>query len=156
MTMYDEFRTRVAGTTIDVATLLSTDYFNIFNEVTMLLGMLPAMPEMIEEIEAWRFRSYAEHFGDSGLPFAALAIAAYAHVPPATREHFERTIAQLRATIEEAVETLARLAREPGLDRFKLAALDYAAELQALIDTGSSIVHGADEVSTQDAVDALF
>src|SRR5467141_888260 len=89
-TMYDEYRARVAGTTIDGGTLLSTDYFNTFNEVIMLLGMLPEMPEMIEEIDAWRFRSYAEHFSDSHLPFAALAIEAYAHVPPAIGDRFEQ------------------------------------------------------------------
>jgi hypothetical protein len=156
MTTYDYFRTRVAGTTIDGATLLSTDYFNIFNEVTMLLGMLPDMPEMIEDIDAWQFRSYAEHFRDSGLPFAPLAIEAYAEVPPAIRARFEETVARLRATIDEARETLSRLAREPDRERFKLAALDYAACLQSLLDTGSAIVHGADEVSDQGAIDAMF
>jgi hypothetical protein len=156
MTSYDDFRTLVVATTIDGTTLLSTDYFNIFNEVTMLLGMLPDMPEMLEDVAAWRFRSYAEHFRDSGLPFAPLAIEAYAQVPPTTRERFEETIAQLRATIDEARETLSRLAREPGLDRFKLSALDYAARLQALLDTGSAIVHGAGEVSDQGSIDAMF
>jgi hypothetical protein len=108
MTSYDDFRTRVVATTIDGTTLLSTDYFNIFNEVTMLLGMLPDMPEMLEDIAAWRFRSYAEHFRDSGLPFAPLAIEAYAQVPPATRERFEETIAQLRARLRRASPVPAR------------------------------------------------
>jgi hypothetical protein len=154
--MYDEYRIRVAGTTIDGTTLLSTDYFNLFNEFIMILAILPDMPEMIAEIGAWQFRSYAEHFHASGLPFAALAIDAYAHVPPVIRERFEQTVAQMHATIEEARQVLAVLAIEPGLDRFKTRTLDYAMRLQGFVDTGSAIVHGADEVSDQNAIDAMF
>jgi hypothetical protein len=154
--MYDEYRSRVAGTTIDGTTLLSTDYFNSFNEVIMLLGMLPEMPEMIEEIDAWRFRTYEEHFGDSHLPFAALAIEAYAHVPSAIRDRFEQTIAQMRDTVDEARGILGPLAGQGEFDRFKLSAIDYSMRLQALVDTGSAIMHGADQISDQSAIDALF
>ena len=154
--MYDEYQTRVAGTTIDGATLLSTDYFNSFNEVIMLLGMLPDMPDMIEDIRAWRFFTYEEHFNASGLPFAALAIEAYAHAPPEVRERFERTVAEMRETIDEARETLGSLATTATLDHFKHSAVDYSMRLQALVDTGSAIVHGAGETSDQDAIDALF
>jgi hypothetical protein len=154
--MYDEYQIRVAGTTIDGATLLSTDYFNSFNEVIMLLGMLPEMPDMIEDIRAWRFFTYEEHFNASGLPFAALAIEAYAHVPPDLRGRFERTVAQMRETIDEARDTLAGLATPTTLDHFKHSAADYSMRLQGLVDAGSAIVHGAGETSDQDAIDALF
>src|SRR5260221_3902149 len=112
--MYDEYRSRVAGTTIDGATLLSTDYFNSFNEVIMLLGMLPEMPEMIQGIDAWRFRTYEEHFRDSHLAFAVLAIDGYAHVPSAIRDRFEQTIAQMRDTVDEARGILGPLAGPSG------------------------------------------
>src|SRR5438552_16767119 len=100
--MYEQYRIRVAGTTIDGTTLLSTDYFNTLNEVIMHLGMLPEMPELIEEIDAWRFRTYEEHFGESHLPFAALAIVAYAHVPPAIRQRFKQTIPTERRLLDVA------------------------------------------------------
>jgi len=154
--MYDQYRTSVAGTTIDGTTLLSTDYFNTFNEVIMLLGMLPEMPEMIEEIDAWRFRTYEEHFSDSHLPFAALAIEAYAHVPSPVRDRFEQTIAQMREIVDEARDVLGKLAGQGDLDRLKLGAIDYSMRLQGLVDTGSAIVHGADQISDQSAIDALF
>jgi hypothetical protein len=154
--MYDEYQARVAGTTIDGGTLLSTDYFNSFNEVIMLLGMLPDMPEMIEDIRAWRFFTYEEHFNASGLPFAALAIEAYAHVPKEVRDRFERTVAEMRETIDEARDTLASLATHASLDHFKHSAVDYSMRLQGLVDAGSAIVHGAGETSDQDAIDALF
>jgi hypothetical protein len=154
--MYDEYRTRVAGTTIDGGTLLSTDYFNSFNEVIMLLGMLPDMPEMIDDIKAWKFISYEEHFRASDLPFAVLAIEAYGHVPPAVRECFERTLETMRATVDEARDTLSGLAGPATLDHFKYSAVDYSMRLQGLVDTASAIVHGAGETSDQDAIDAMF
>jgi len=58
--------------------------------------------------------------------------------------------------VDEARDTLAELAAEAALDRFKLSAVDYSMRLQGLVDTGSAIVHGAGETSDQDAIDALF
>ena len=55
--MYEEYRARLQGTTIDPNTFLSTDYFNLFNEVIMLFGMLPDMPDMLEEIDLWKVRT---------------------------------------------------------------------------------------------------
>jgi len=154
--MYEHFQARVAGTTIDGGTLLSTDYFNNFNEVIMLLGMLTEMPEMIGDIDAWQFRTYEQHFAESCLPFAALAIEAYAHVPPAIRGRFEETIAEMHDTVDEARGALGPLAAKADPDRFKLSVLAYAARLKGLIDTGSSIVHGTDQISDQSAIDAMF
>ena len=154
--MYDEYQTRVVGTTIDGTTLLSTDYFNSFNEVIMLLGMLPEMPDMIDDIRAWKFSTYEEHFRASGLPFAALAIEAYAHVPGDVRERFDRTVAAIREMIDEARESLAGLATPATLDHFKHSAVDYSMRLQRLVDTASAVVHGHGETSEQDAIDAMF
>jgi hypothetical protein len=156
MAMYDEYRAKVSGTTIDGGTLLSTDYFNSFNEVIMLLGMVPDMPAMLEEIQAWRFLSYEEHFRASGLPFAALAIEAYEHVPPPIRERFEHTVLEMRQTIEEACRTLSPFTEGDELDRLKVSAVDCSMRLQALVDTGSAIVHGADLKMDQSAIDDLF
>jgi hypothetical protein len=154
--MYDEYRTRVAGTTIDCGTLLSTDYFNSFNEVIMLLGMLPDMPDMMEDIRAWKFSTYEQHFRASGLPFAALAIEAYAYVPPSVRDHFERTLAEMHQTVDEARATLAGLVGPATVDHFNHCAIDYSMRLQRLVDTASAIVHGHGETSEQDAIDAMF
>jgi hypothetical protein len=154
--MYQHYSERVSGTTIDTGTLLSTDYFNSFNEVIMLLGMLGDMPAMIEDVQAWRFRSYEEHFRESGLPFAALAIEAYAHVPPPVRQRFEETVQEMRETVEEACRTLRPPEDSGELERFKLAANACSMRLQGLVDAGSAIIHGADLKMDQSAVDALF
>jgi hypothetical protein len=154
--MYDEYRARVAGTTIDGGTLLSTDYFNSFNEVIMLLGMVPDMPSMIEEIQAWRFRTYEEHFRESGLPFAQLAIEAYQHVPPETRSRFETIIDELKVVIEEAGQTMDPNVEGDDLERLKLRAAECSMHLQSLVDAGSAVVHGSGLTMDQGAIDDLF
>ena len=91
----DDIRNRLAGTTIDPASLLSTDYFNHFNEPIMLLGMLPDMPEMLDDIDGWQFVTYCEHFTHSGLGFAQLAIEAYDAAPPDLRKRLDKLAAQI-------------------------------------------------------------
>ena len=46
----EEYRRKVADTNIDSRSLLSTDYFNTFNSVVMVLDVLPDAPELLEEI----------------------------------------------------------------------------------------------------------
>ena len=104
--MFEHYRERVRGTTIDSSTLLSTDYFNLFNEVIMLLGMLPDMPDMLDEVVAWQYKTYSQHFAESGLAFAPLAIEAYPHAPPALLMSFEQNTEKMRSTVEEAKRVL--------------------------------------------------
>jgi hypothetical protein len=154
--MLEHYRERVSGTTIDSSTLLSTDYFNLFNEVIMLLGMLPDMPDMLDEVCAWQFKTYAEHFSESGLAFAPLAIEAYPHAPAATLVAFEQNIEKMRKTIEEAKAALRKELTDGDMDLFAGRAIGYSMELQRLVDAGSAIVHGRDGVLDQSAIDSLF
>jgi hypothetical protein len=154
--MYDEYRARVAGTTIDDGTLLSTDYFYSFNEVIMLLGMIPDMPDMLDEVRIWKFRSYEEHFRESGLPFAGLAIEAYAHVPPLTRSRFEQTVLEMREVVEEACRTLQPATHGVELEQLKIEAAEYSMRLQGLVDVASAIVHGDGLTLDQGNIDDLF
>jgi len=155
--MDGDLAARIAPTTIDDGTFLSTDYFNAFNEIIMLLGMMQDMPEMFDEVRDWRFRTYEEHFRESGLGLAPLAIEAYAHVDPPVRAQFEKTVDQLRLTVETAREVLGELMEQAELEHFKHSAMDYTMQLQDLVDVGSAIVHGgATQVVDQSAIDDLF
>jgi hypothetical protein len=135
---------------------LSTDYFNSFNEIVMLLGMVGDMPEVLEDIRAWTFRSYEEHFFHSGLSFGPLAIEAYAHAPADVRQRFDSLIRDLRQAIEDARMHLKPAGDEPARARLKLDAARYSSHLQGLIETGSGIVHGADMKIGQTEVDKMF
>ena len=154
--MLDHYRRLAKETTIDGNTLLSTDYFNHFNEVIMLLSMLGDMPDMLEDIQAWRPKSYRQHFEESGLAFAQLAIECYDHVPPEYRIPFDATIDEMTALIQEAATTLDGLKADP--DMLGFTAADYWQRLQALVDRGSAIVHGSAPNASldQSAIDDLF
>ena len=154
--MLELYRERVKGTTIDAGTLLSTDYFNLFNEVIMLLGMLGDMPDMLDEVIAWKFKTYEQHFAESGLAFAPLAIEAYPHAPPSAREHFERTIQRMHDTVEEAKLVLADLRGQVDVPLLAEQAMNYSMMLQQMVDTGSAIIHGIDGILDQSAIDDLF
>ena len=153
---FDEYRARVAGTNIDPRSLLSTDYFNHFNTVIMLLGMLADVPEMLDDIDAWDFITYKQHFQESGLDFATLAIEAYDHVPPKLREQFERKIEEMRIFVEISRLGLRRLLDAKDMDRFADMAARVSAELQHMVDAGGAIVHGHDASLDQGAIDKLF
>ena len=67
---------RLQGTNINTSTLLAIDYLNHFNEVIMLIEMVPDMPDIIEDVLAWQARTYVKHSADSGFQDQDLAIEA--------------------------------------------------------------------------------
>ncbi len=158
--MLDHYRLLVRNTTIDDRTLLSTDYFNHFNEVIMLLSMVGDMPDMLDEIVAWTPKTYRQHFEESGLAFAPLAIDAYDYVPPEFRVPFDETVNDMNSLIVEAVATLSPMRDDPEMLGFTAA--DYWRRLQDLVDRGSAIVHGSVQDSNpavtmdQSEIDDLF
>ena len=153
---FDEYRQKVAGTNIDPRSLLSTDYFNTFNSVIMLLDMLPDAPDLLDEIVQWQFYDYVGHFKASGLDFAALAIEAYEFSPADLRAAFDSKVNGMRIVVEDSVRMLRHL-HEAGEDQaMGLAARQAVALLQSMMSEGNAIVHGNDASSTQANIDALF
>ena len=56
------WREKVKGTLINPNTLLATDYMNHFNEVMMLVEMLPYMTDILPDCVGWQSKTYPEHF----------------------------------------------------------------------------------------------
>src|SRR3546814_8302628 len=73
------YRRLVRGTNINATSLLATDYLNHFNEVVMVLELVPDMPEIIEEAAAWQPVTYIQHFAASILSDRELAIRSEEH-----------------------------------------------------------------------------
>ena len=143
---------RLRAANIHPETGLATDYLNHFNEVVMLLEMLPDMPEAAEDVLAWAPADYETHFERSGFAGRALAIAAWRAADPAIREGLETVVFRLDAAIAEA----QRLT-EAG-DAAAASAL-AGSEIQPLIAHASAVIHGRvpDAGSAaQSDVDALF
>jgi len=154
---FESFAGRVDGTNISPQTLLATDYLNHFNEIVMLVDMIPDMPEMVEECKLWQPKSYKEHFADSSFKDRQLAIAAYDAVPGKYLRPFEETLANLNALILGGVERLdddVQAGADPGLIAEHARAISRAA--QALMDCANAIIHGSDRAMDQIEIDTLL
>lgn len=146
----------VKGKNINEETLLATDYLNHFNEIIMLLDMVPTMPECLEDAKAWTPKSYEEHFQDSAFTDKDLAVLAYHHAPRRFREPFDETVAEMNdlvaaglIAIEQSIAT-----GEPG--RIELAVAEVSRNLQSYVDRCSAIINGKTAKLDQSGVDALF
>ncbi|MER2520238.1 MAG: hypothetical protein ABTQ34_06070 [Bdellovibrionales bacterium] len=154
--MLERYQQKVAGTNIDPRSLLSTDYFNHFNSVIMLFGMLPDAPELLDDIDGWEFLSYIDHFKTSCLDFGPLAIEAYEFAPSKLRDQFNRKAEEIRIFIEVSRLGLRRLIESGEKEKFADMALRVSRELQHMVDAGGSIVHGNENSMDQSAIDKMF
>lgn len=150
------WQARVQRTNISAASLLATDYLNHFNEIIMLLGMVPDMPDIIEECRSWQPTSYKDHFRNSGFHDRDLAVEAYDHVPARYKQPFEETIEQMNRVVENAVTKIG-IANEEGDTMSAAFKAETASRLlQHLLDVASAIIHGADVTMSQADIDAFM
>ncbi len=154
---YAEYQQKVQGTNVSSQTLLATDYLNHFNEIVMLLDMLPDMPDMVEDCKTWEPKSYKEHFADSTFSDKQLAIEAYDRVPQRYLRPFEETVRQLNVVITEGVVALAyKIEQGAPEDDLRDTCLTLSRTAQVLMDCASSIIHGSDHAMAQSEIDGLL
>lgn len=139
----------LAAANINPVTGLATDYLNHFNEVAMLVDMVESMPEVVEDILAWRPRSYGDHFHVTGFRDKDLAIEAY-----------EAADAELRAAFEAACDLIADdiLDLQEAIHANRpVDSSARAASLYASIAQAGRFIEGGGETHTDQAdIDALF
>ncbi|MCC5997424.1 MAG: hypothetical protein JJU18_13765 [Oceanicaulis sp.] len=135
---------------------LATDYLNHFNEVVMLLEMLPDMPDCVDDVLAWSPCGYEDHFQRTGYSGRETVIAAWRAAPRAMRAHFETLIAAL----DDVIADLQARVRAGDLAGAAQAARD---EAEPLLAAARAAVHGhvtgetdPDPDAVQSSVDALF
>jgi hypothetical protein len=151
-----ELRRRVVGTNISDTSLLATDYLNHFNEVVMLIDMIPDMPECLDDVREWRPKSYAQHFADSGLPEADLAIAAYELSPEVFRLPLDKTVDNLNRLVFSSLDRITS-SIESG-DQVGLADVASRAsrDMQRLIEAASAIINGATSTIDKTEIESMF
>lgn len=147
---------KVEGTNISSATLLATDYLNHFNEIVMLLEMVPDMPDMIEDCKEWAPKSYQDHFRESAFSDKELAIEAYDHVPSRFREPFEETIQHLNAIVAHANTQLDAIIADGNDELLRETTTAITISLQRFMDVASGIIHGSAKTMSQDEIDAAL
>jgi hypothetical protein len=150
------YRLLVRGKNINGTTLLATDYLNHFNEIIMLLEMVPAMPECYEDAAEWQPKSYAEHFRGSCFSDAELAILAYENAPANYRQAFDAVIAQMDRLVTEALPRIKGLIEggEPG--PLETAVEGVTRKLQSFVDVASSIINGNMDTLDQAQIDKVM
>lgn len=147
------WRARVFGTNISNKTLLATDYLNHFNEIVMLIEMVPDMPDMFEECELWQPKSYAEHFRDSGFSDRELAIEAYRHALSMFRQPFEDTINQAHRVIQHTLERLSADLKNGSTEKLRFDCQVSVEMIHRILQVANGIIHGTAHVMEQDEID---
>jgi hypothetical protein len=114
--------------------------------------MAAAMPEGIEEILAWRPRSYRDHFQITGFRERDLAIEAYEVCDAGVRGAFD----QACAAVADAILALQDDLAAGALDVSDVP--ERAGELYAQIAEANARILGRDEAGGADQadIDALF
>lgn len=153
---YEDVRRRLEGTNINGQTLLATDYLNHFNEIVMILEILPDCPECFEDAREWRPKTYRQHFADSMLSDSALAIEAYDHCPARFREPFERVVEHMDNLVMFALRRLAEPVARQDAATIRRIAEAVGNRLEMLITMASGIIHGNVQTVGQRDIDALL
>jgi hypothetical protein len=118
--------------------------------------MLPDMPEMLDDIDKWNYKTYREHFECSGLHWGPLAIECYDLAPPDLRDRFDKLTTEICMLIVETRIRLRQILENGEVDKFAEMARLHSMQLQGMIDDGGAIVHGYKAAMDQSSIDALF
>lgn len=152
---------RLRAANIHPETRLATDYLNHFNEVIMLLELVPSMPDCIEDVLAWQPATYEEHFSRSHYRDKELVLEAFAHAPVGVRRRFLAVVEEMDRVM---VDTIAQLAQqgatpvagyiaEEAADRMKHLVARAAGLMNAVIEDD---IEEMEPASAQDAIDDLM
>lgn len=139
---YSYFCSRAKNTNIHSTTLLATDYLNHFNEVIMLLEMIPDMPECMEDAGEWAPKSYAEHFRDSAFSDKDLAIEAYAYVPDEYKHPFETVIDRMNELAQCTIENMQGAVDADDRNAMEAVVEGPCRDLRAAAETAGAIING--------------
>lgn len=133
------------GKNISEKTLLATDYLNHFNEIIMILEMVPTMTECFEDAKSWRPMSYADHFRTSCFADKDLAILAYENAPDRYRVPFDDTIEGMNRRILHGLAEIEVMIDQGDSGPIEFAVGDLCGALRDLVDRASAIIHGHDD-----------
>lgn len=135
---------------VNPLTGLANDYLNHFNELVMIVEQLTLMPDLAEDMLAWRPVSYDDYFAVSPLPGRHAARKAYELLDHATRRKLEDLVAELD---RHAIGGVAAIRRNLKGNRPKeeLTALceKVAASLRGIIDRVSNLINTGSDLASE-------
>ena len=146
-------RARRAAALVNPASGLANDYLNLFNEIVMLVEQLPDVPDLIEDIMAWRPKSYLDYFQSSILPGRESALDSYNNLDRRFRRTFEAVVEELdrRATGSVAVVRRKFKSQDDAGESLAVVCERAGANIREVLDKATMLVnHGT--ITTYDAV----
>lgn len=156
-TVPDSLAARLIGSNVNPKSLLATDYLNHFNEIFMMVEMIPDCPDLMEEIADWQPKTYIEHFEKSSIADKDLAIEAYEYAPASSRVPFDETVAFIDALILGTLDDLRSASAVPGNpDALRLLVEKFSKTIRGQLDHASGIINGHANSLDQSAIDALL
>ncbi|MDP2803462.1 MAG: hypothetical protein Q8O26_16445 [Phreatobacter sp.] len=150
---------RLRAANIHPDTRLATDYLNHFNEVIMLLELVPTMPDCVDDVLAWQPASYQQHFIRSHYRDKDLVLQAFAEAPVGSRRRFLALVAEMDTVM---LDTIAQLSSHAGTPMAGYIAEEASDRLKHLAARTSGVMNAVieddegDGASAQDAIDALM
>lgn len=153
---YEAFQAKVEGENINTQTLLATDYINHFNEIHMMIEMIPSMPDCLELLQDWQPKSYQQHFADSAFTAKDLAIEAYDHSPDEYRLPFEDTVAEMDDLVLQTIAEVEKFAGNNKTEQLQRLIKGYLPQMIRLIEKCGSIINGAKHLTQQQSIDNYF
>ena len=144
------------GTNINEQTFLATDYLNHFNEIVMLLELVPDMPDVLEEAREWAPKTYEQHFRDSVFTSKDLAIFAYENAPARYRVTFDETVAQINSVVALGLERIEVAMSSNDEKQLREVATSVSTTLRLMMDRAGAIIHGSEAALHQDEIDQLL
>ena len=155
-------RAKRAGALVNPASGLANDYLNLFNEIVMLVEQLPIMPELIEDIMAWRPTSYKDYFRASILPGSLTALEAYDKLDVRFRRGFETIVEELDRRSTGSVAAVRRKFKSQNDDQGEPLAViceRAGANIREVLEKATMLVNHGALISTdavQDRTDELM
>jgi aspartate carbamoyltransferase catalytic subunit len=146
----------VRGKNINETSLLATDYLNHFNEIIMLIELIPSMPDCLVEAKAWQPKSYAQHFRDSSFNDKELAILAFENSPPRFREPFDSAVATLDALVIQGLEKIDAAVDSGNEELLADTAANLSHTLRQFVDVASAIINGDEMTVDQAKIDQII
>lgn len=150
------YRLLVADTNINASSLLATDYLNHFNEIVMILEMVPDMTEMIEEAMEWKPRSYVEHFEASAFTDKELAIWAYENAPSDFIKAFEDLVETADELVILNIEKIDSLITTVEADQLRDEVSRSCRSINLLLEQISAVINGTIVLMDQNEIDELL
>jgi hypothetical protein len=135
---------RRASELVNPASGLANDFLNVYNEILMLIEMLPMMPELVDDIVAWRPSSYRAYFMQSQLPGRQAALDAYARLEPSFRALFEASVEKLAECGVSAVGAVERAVASGACDggeQIEHVCADYVSRIRRRLQSTEQLVN---------------